>query len=342
MTERPAALPALTSLRFFAAAAIVAFHIMPMHGIPRNLALANGVSFFFVLSGFILTYNYRDLSGRLRQFYIARFARLWPVHVLTLCLAVLLIPFKGGPFDLVLNLLLVHAWVPVRETVFSFNGVSWSVSAEVFFYLAFPLLLAVRSIWLWYVGIVLWTGLAVSVANYFSNDNALVFVLQNPTVRFLEFATGVVAARLFVRRPPNWGFKTGTILEIGAVAVVVVFAISRGVLVGDLKGHGLRMWMTWISQSAGFLPFAEFDPLHATSRPAGRNQLRHIHGSHDPADSDRLERVSIVWDVALTNRVHRGRLRRIMADLAICRSPRPEIHHHDITFNWIVCACQYS
>ena len=80
-------LDALTSLRFFAAMAIViehtkdAFHVTAW--IHSPIPYDYGVSFFFVLSGFILTYNYREIGdfAACRRFYVARFARIWPLHV---------------------------------------------------------------------------------------------------------------------------------------------------------------------------------------------------------------------------------------------------------------------
>lgn len=57
-------LPALTGLRFFAAIAIVLHHMRGTFGFPSDFLtqfpLGNGVSFFYVLSGFILTYVYRE------------------------------------------------------------------------------------------------------------------------------------------------------------------------------------------------------------------------------------------------------------------------------------------
>lgn len=81
-----AKLDSLTSLRFIAAAMIVVshsvghFHLDP-HQVVENLPLAQGVSFFFVLSGFILTYVYQDLQGLkpFMHFLAARIARVWPV-----------------------------------------------------------------------------------------------------------------------------------------------------------------------------------------------------------------------------------------------------------------------
>lgn len=85
-------LRALTGLRFIAAFAIVIHHSRGLFFTPEALApypLDIGVSLFFVLSGFILTYVHPKLPTRhdIYRFYIARFARIWPVHLASLALA---------------------------------------------------------------------------------------------------------------------------------------------------------------------------------------------------------------------------------------------------------------
>jgi peptidoglycan/LPS O-acetylase OafA/YrhL len=91
----------LTSLRFFAAAMIVVFHSVNAFRIADNskitFPLEQGVSFFFVLSGFILTYVYPSLNGahRVRDFYVARIARIWPAHFAAFLLLLWLIPSAG-------------------------------------------------------------------------------------------------------------------------------------------------------------------------------------------------------------------------------------------------------
>jgi peptidoglycan/LPS O-acetylase OafA/YrhL len=109
-----------------------------------------GVSFFFILSGFILTHVYRSqIDGSRKEnkkFFIARFARIYPLHFATFLIAVPLM-FWGQEIDLrgcligLSNATLTQSYVPIKELYFSFNGPSWSVSCEVFFYLCFPFLL---------------------------------------------------------------------------------------------------------------------------------------------------------------------------------------------------------
>lgn len=155
----PQNLPALTSVRFFLALGVVLFHYqlqwpwdaMAVTGLLDRARL--GVDAFFILSGFVLTHAYREAvaSRRLdyRRFVVARFARIYPAHLAVLVFVVIMVTGAsalGAEFDrnlynplgLLLTLLLVHAWMPDLVTA-EWNGPSWSLSAEWFAYLAFPL-----------------------------------------------------------------------------------------------------------------------------------------------------------------------------------------------------------
>ena len=152
----PAAdLPALTSLRFFAAGMIFVFHLREYS--PSDWAVAigpamyHGVSFFFVLSGFVLTHVYAGRDFSWRRFYFARVARIAPLHLATLALLLAAIPmpyavgqklgFADAALAFALKAAMLDAWVPTRAVLQSWNNVSWSISAEMAFYAAFPLLL---------------------------------------------------------------------------------------------------------------------------------------------------------------------------------------------------------
>ncbi len=151
-------LPALTSLRFFAAAYVVVFHSMPTY-FPAAAGTSvvalgySGVTFFFLLSGFILAYTYRDVDFRAartrRMFYGVRLARIYPVFLLALAAhvpwflslaAIQPKPLQGLLLSgIVLAPLGLHAWIPGAAC--SLDCPSWSISVELFFYALFPALL---------------------------------------------------------------------------------------------------------------------------------------------------------------------------------------------------------
>ena len=152
-------LPALTSVRFFAALWVLVFHAVSFSPAARLRLqttdwLSNlinngscGVEFFFILSGFILTYNYleADLSGPgLARYRRARIARIAPLYVIGLGLAapaVVQSMFTQGPdlpelmatfTALMLSVCFLQAWYPPAAV--RWNDPGWSISAEAFFY----------------------------------------------------------------------------------------------------------------------------------------------------------------------------------------------------------------
>lgn len=160
---RDSRLPALTGLRWAAALVVFGQHTLelfydsdlvaprPVRAVLWALLVnggAMGVSFFFVLSGFVLAWTYIGGMPSLRVFYWRRFARIWPLHAVATLLStgVYLLLGVAVPLTAVLAALgLVHAWVPDSTIIRGGNGATWSLSDEAFFYLCFPLVLAILS-----------------------------------------------------------------------------------------------------------------------------------------------------------------------------------------------------
>ncbi|MFJ4653211.1 acyltransferase family protein [Nocardia sp. NPDC088792] len=157
LRERPA-LPSLTGARWWAAFAVFVLHalvFLPVYPfqkselfrhihewVPMQLG-ALGVTFFFVLSGFIIYWSFRP-GTTLRAFYRRRVLKIYPTHLLA---AAAFIVVASVPLHRLVvwlpNLLLIHTWVPKWTTVGGLNVPSWSLASEMLFYLSFPLLLPV-------------------------------------------------------------------------------------------------------------------------------------------------------------------------------------------------------
>lgn len=159
---RPPKLPSLTGLRFFAALLVFGFHITLSNSpIPPNdpinpfagTAVADalesafrttgyvGVSFFFVLSGFLLAWAARP-GEPMRHFWRRRVLKIFPNHLVMWALSMLLFAAAITPVGAaVLNFFLLNSYSPDGATYVAVNPPSWTLCSELLFYLLFPLLI---------------------------------------------------------------------------------------------------------------------------------------------------------------------------------------------------------
>ena len=247
-------LHALTGLRSIAALAVFAQHFMAIMDCKVIGGPIGGiaVSFFFVLSGFILVYVYKDRLNKTTtpKFYFTRFARIWPLHAVCLLLIAWLIPKFLPPTELpwlrfISHWSLLQAWYPTENWIGCYNGVAWSICAEAFFYLMFPVLLlgTSRRFWIKYACLFAVTFAAMIVmASTFAPASPIEEIASAsldprkvvqffPPFRLLEFMTGMAAGVIFLKRKSqpgafaqsrHWAVTTkATGLEVLALALSI-------------------------------------------------------------------------------------------------------------------------
>jgi peptidoglycan/LPS O-acetylase OafA/YrhL len=239
------ALPAVTGLRFYAAAWVVLFHahVLREHA-PAPLRMLGALGYaavplFFVLSGFVLTWTYGRAfdEGRvpLGRFFLARAARIYPLYLVglvwMLALAWPALPPARPLYFLTLGL---HIWQP--SWIWLANTPAWSVSVELFLYAAFPFLIVLvaggRS-WLatrgglftliavaWAVSFVPWMatrteGLAPSLA-----------LEVWPPQHLPELVIGMATARLAMLEASERTARDGSALVMGAIVTLLGIAWS--------------------------------------------------------------------------------------------------------------------
>jgi len=209
-------IPQITFTRFVAAMAIVISHfkkdlfLYKINYISDIFLRANiGVSYFFILSGFIMIVAYhRKTKIDYLDFYKNRFARIYPLYVLGLLLF-LITKYSGFSFyKLFLYLFGIQSWIPGDALVLNFPG--WSISVEFLFYLLFPLLYNYfyskgnKSIWV--ITILIWVTTQV-FSNLYVNSSmfkgahtaSYEFIHYFPLLHINEFLMGNLAGLFFVK-----------------------------------------------------------------------------------------------------------------------------------------------
>ncbi|WP_373314657.1 acyltransferase family protein [Streptomyces longispororuber] len=254
-------LPSLSGMRFIAAIPVFAFHATAA---PNFLSGDVGkffsdvfrdtgtpsVSFFFILSGFILTWSARP-KDNVPGFWRRRMVKVYPNHLVMFAATAAVMLIASDPIgakQFFTSLFLVQSWVPEAMVPTGMNPVAWSLSCEVFFYLSFPLLLLlvrrvpVRGLWT-LAGVLLalpWLVVlfAKSVVGgtplpggYGVSFEQLWFIYFFPVTRMAEFVLGIVLARLVLAGAvPRIGMLPATALTVGGFVLNahVPYAYSVG------------------------------------------------------------------------------------------------------------------
>lgn len=252
ITQAPAQLPSLTGLRWIAAFLVFGLHVNVAEyfggragGVVLQLFTAGrtGVSFFFILSGFILTWSARP-ADRARGFWRRRAARIYPVHIATLVLA-LVMAFTIAPGMRVsvgaalANLFLLQSWTSSGPA--QLNPVSWSLACEAFFYALFPLLaIGVRRCPVWLTAT--FAGLTTVLAMVLPviNDHVGLFwsIYYDPLARLPEFLVGMLLARLvMLGRWHGPGVTDSLLIAVGGYLLAPKF--GTGTATATVIGYGL-------------------------------------------------------------------------------------------------------
>lgn len=245
-------LPGLTGIRFYAALLVFLSHIVEV--IPGMGALGGsflifnvgvvGVSFFFVLSGFILTYNYADAfshgvtTSGYRTFVWTRLTKIYPVYLVTLMMGMSMALLNAqGAVDwraVTLHVFLVQNWWPSNDPVFFgyFNGPSWALSCEWFFYLVAPVALfaVVHPRYRWLpLGVTIGYLIVLCTALFAGQPDGvrLHWVSWFAPSRLLEFLAGMYLARLFLasRGAPLAAYSTW--IQLAGILLIAGGAMYR-------------------------------------------------------------------------------------------------------------------
>ena len=204
------------SLRFLFIMLVVFSHI---YGKVFDFGGECGVSFFFILSGFILSYAYAKqvLEGNFQtmSFVKRQLTKFYPLHLLTFVVMVVLDARLGRYFEwyrLLPNALLLQSWIPDDSFIFEANGSSWFLSDLLFFYLvfasAFKLLVQIPHRKLLLLGLVI-GGLYILLALSIPLEKVNAVLYASPALRVIDFCIGILCFRLYAS---EWGQRVALVV----------------------------------------------------------------------------------------------------------------------------------
>lgn len=230
----------ITFTRFIAAMAIVISHfnkdlfLYKIRFISDIFLRANvGVSYFFILSGFIMivAYHRKEKIGYL-DFYRNRVARIYPLYIVGLLLYFFTRYSDVSFYKTFLYLFGIQSWIPGKALILNFPG--WSISVEFLFYLIFPWLYNYlyskgnKSIWI--IAVLIWIGTQV-FSNLYINSPAYKgphtesheFSHYFPLWHINEFLIGNIAGLFFVKNRKEKNYDLAVVVLFIAIILSLIF-----------------------------------------------------------------------------------------------------------------------
>lgn len=257
----------LTFFRFLAAIIVVIYHF------GQNTELANFsepfitsgpqmVSFFFTLSGFVMMVShYNKTNQTLKNYYVARVARIVPLYIFALMIMVYFTYGEGNNniIALLLSITLMQSWFSPYPL--SLNHLGWSVSVEAFFYLSFPLILyiirryQIKSIKLVFFSLVFYvltqailsTLMIAKFYNGFpSASHDLIYYF--PLSHYCSFLLGVTGGYIYVKNAKCF-MRPGIfpLIILMSALYVTYFLLQNPTILRDLSGVPLAYGSSFYS-----------------------------------------------------------------------------------------------
>lgn len=250
----------LSSLRFVFAVMVFLIHI-------HTINIAVGHAFFIVLSGFILTMVYekkiKEKTFSFGVFFGKRLARTYPLHILTLLIA---IPLSlGGIRDqtfiwlskFTFNLFSLQVFVPIKDFYFSFNGVAWNLAVLMVFYACFPFVIRVLSkvSFRGFSALMVFIVLFICFSMYFVPEKRHHYLFYiSPFYRIFDFIFGIYLFQLTRKMTFKPDFKTASLIEIGVLVLCILLYIFTNSNYENIKPYIYSLYL-WIPLATIFMGF---------------------------------------------------------------------------------------
>jgi peptidoglycan/LPS O-acetylase OafA/YrhL len=268
---------ALTSTRAFAAILVFIFHfghyVYIFYQGQRFFYYGNlAVSYFFVLSGFVLYISYVDTNFRYIDFMKKRIGRIAPAYLLALglFLVVYFFVYHDAYNDLVArqivySTLCIQSYFP--DYALCLNTAAWSIPVEMLFYLLFPflLLLQKKNIRLFVLLTILaYVVTQVSFFIFFKRNFTLIynwnFFQYHPVMHINQFMIGMVGGYIFKEVGPT--AKRYSFLPFLLFCAIVVLIIIKPIIIFYEVGFIAPVFMLFIISTAITNPtFLNFKPF---------------------------------------------------------------------------------
>lgn len=244
----------LTSLRLIFALLVFLSHLELISDRFSGYLLTEGyvgVSFFFILSGFIIAYNYLDKLGTYRErrnYYISRIARIYPLHILTTVAAIALYGFSiHSPLSwiqLAMSATMTNAYIPRSDFFFAFNAPAWSLCCEQLFYITFPLIIPLLRKQNRMTTLLILAAIAIIIGGAITPEaysKGIWYV--NPFTRYPEFIIGILIFLVYRRiKGYSIGKGPGTFIEIASVAMFMLFYVC-GEEIPKVYRYSIYYWI---------------------------------------------------------------------------------------------------
>ena len=254
----------LTVFRFVAAVIVVIFHFGQEATGFSGLLIAGPqmVTFFFVLSGFVMAVAYFKTDKiKIRTYWWARVARIMPIYLLALLLMLVINHIKGSEHNLtalMLHLTLLQAWFSPHPL--SINSPGWSLSVEAFFYLMFPLILLILKKYkisvskMVMAALILWMITQVILSSALSTDFyrgypslSHDFIFYFPLVHLCSFLWGIVGGIWFLQKKTVLTNPSKTLALTLLSVWLIIFILNDQMHIEDLLPFTLAFESSFLS-----------------------------------------------------------------------------------------------